>query len=111
ALAIHQGERGRRGTGPALETHQREEAGRLVTGAGAALAAVEAADPHVVERGEPGEGADELEGAGHPARAEPVRGKPGHVTPVEPDAAPIRPQGARDQVEERGLAGAVRPHD
>src|SRR5258707_2626901 len=31
---------------------------------------VEAADPHVVERGEPGEGPDELERAGHPARAE-----------------------------------------
>src|SRR5258707_2999305 len=72
---------------------------------------VEAADPHVVERGEPGEGPDELEGAGHAARAEPVWRQPGHIAALEPDAPAIGAQGAGDQVEERGLAGAVRPHD
>src|SRR5262249_53476292 len=39
------------------------------------------------------------------------RGKPGDVGPPQPDPPAVGPEGAADQVEERGLAGAVRSHD
>ena len=113
ALAVHQGQRGRPACRPGPRGRPARAAAPPPRGRrrAAALAAVEAADPHVVERGEAGEGPDELEGAGDAARAEPVRRQPGDVAALEPDAPAIGAQGARDQVEERGLAGAVRPHD
>ena len=75
------------------------------------VAAVEPADEDVLARGEPGEGADELEGAGDAPSADPVRREPADGVAGEADLAGVGSQRAGDQVEQRGLARAVRSHD
>src|SRR4029077_4011754 len=79
-------------------------------GVAVAPAPVEAAHPHVVEGRETGEGPPELEGARDAAGADAVWGEPRDVVSLEADVPAIRPQRARDEVEERGLAGPVRSH-
>src|SRR5207342_569031 len=72
---------------------------------------IETTDQDVLARREPGERADELKGTGHPLSADPVRREPADRVAGEPDLTGVRAEGAGDQVEQRRLAGAVRPHD
>ena len=51
----------------------------------------------------------DLEGAQHAAREQLVRLQPGHILAVEQDVPGGRRKGAGDHVEQRRLAGAVRP--
>ena len=118
-IAVRQGRR--RLVGPV------EEAEELEAGARAPLAGVEdraAADqaevapglelhghPRVLEHRQLGEDAGDLEGARDAAPAARGRGERGDVVAAEEHAARGRRQQPRDQVEERGLPGAVRPDD
>src|SRR5262249_21981584 len=52
-----------------------------------------------------------LEGAPHPEAHEGMRVRPRHIPLLEEDAAVPRRVRARDEVEQRGLAGAVGPDD
>ena len=70
-----------------------------------------AGKPHVLEDGQAAEEVGDLE---RPRQAEPrpaMRGHPRDVLAEELDAAAGRAQLARDEAEERGLAGAVGPDD
>src|SRR4030095_5822529 len=78
---------------------------------GAAPAPVETAHPDIIERGEPGERPHELERPRDAAGAHAMGQEPRDVLAGEADVAAVRAQGAGDQVEQGGLAGAVRPHD
>ncbi len=51
----------------------------------------------------------DLEGAGEAARHPPMRFESGDVLPVETDSAGARAQQPGQQIDQRGLAGAVRP--
>ena len=62
-------------------------------------------DRHVQEQTE------RLERAGDTAARDPVRVEPDDRLPLEDDLAAVRRVDAGDQVEERRLAGAVRPDD
>ena len=57
--------------------------------------AVEGAHHHVLERGEPGEGLHELEGAGEPEPADRVRLEPHQARALEADGALARAGGSR----------------
>src|SRR5208282_3526250 len=65
--------------------------------------------PHqdVVQDAELLEQADVLEGAGHPQIGDPMGRQPGDLGPIQGDAAAAGLQKAADQVEDRGLTGAV----
>jgi hypothetical protein len=78
---------------------------------GVTLATVEPADQHVLARGQPGERSNELEGAGDAPDTNCVRGQPADGMAVEADLSGVGAQGAGDEIEQRGLARAVRPHD
>src|SRR5918992_1225417 len=67
------------------------------------------ADHHVLKRREIGEEADVLEGARNTRRRHMVRLEPGKLAPGEAEGAGIGGIDPRQDVEERGLAGAVRP--
>ena len=104
-----------------------EEAEELEAGARAPLAGVEdgaAADqtevapslelhshPRVLEHGQLGKDAGDLEGARDAAPAARGGGERGDVVAAEEHAAHGRRQEPRDQVEQRGLAGTVRADD
>jgi hypothetical protein len=82
------------------------------TGAGGPVKRPRAAvrtDEHVVEHGHRLEQLHVLERARDPAPDDPVRRRPQQAPAVEVELARIRPVQPRDHVEERGLAGAVRP--
>ena len=70
-----------------------------------------AAEHDVVEHGHAAEQSDVLKGAGDAERGDARGPDPGHVPALEPDRAGIRPVEAADDVEHRGLAGAVRADD
>src|SRR5205823_11376078 len=76
-----------------------------------ACAAIQTAHEDVLERGETRERPDQLKGARDTGGADAVRGQPADVDAIELDAATIGRQRTRDEIEERGLAGAVRAHD
>src|SRR5262249_54948709 len=63
---------------------------------------------HVLEHGHPTERPRNLEGARYPSLGDRVRGKPVETIAAEPDLAAVGRCEARDHVEERGLARAVR---
>ena len=69
------------------------------------------ADDDVLGHGEVGEGLELLEGAGHAAAGDAVGPHAGDLAAVEEDAAGVERLEAGDQVEQRGLAGAVGPDD
>ena len=105
ALAIHQRERRGWHVPTATEADEREQPFGLGGGRRAALprAAVEAADQHVLERGEPGERPDVLKRARDALGADAV-GRPARdVAAGHTDAAGVRTERAGDQVEESGL--------
>src|SRR5206468_10172244 len=68
-------------------------------------------EQHVLKRRHRAEEPDVLEGAADPERRAPVRGKVADVAPAEADPSAVRAEGARHEVEECGLAGAVRADD
>ena len=69
------------------------------------------ADAHVLKHTELGKDLGDLKSAGH-AEADALVGRhPGDVPALEQDAAGARREVAADQIEERGLAGAVRTYD
>src|SRR5260370_1685643 len=70
-----------------------------------------AGDPEIVGDGELREDAFDLQGALDAKSADLVRLATGDVATVEEHAAAVRHQQARYQIEEGGLAGAVRPDD
>ena len=70
--------------------------------------AVKRADDRVVEHGQLRERFDQLEGTGDARRADPVRRQTADRAPAEADLAVVRSMDAGDQVEEGGLARAVR---
>ena len=65
-------------------------------------------EQHVVQYGHDGERLGELERAHHPLARDRVRARAVHRAPVEPHLAAVAALEARDDVEERRLAGAVR---
>ena len=65
----------------------------------------------VLQRGKPGEGPGNLEGAGQPHAADLVGLHPGGVMAQEADRTRGRLVGARQTVQERGLPRAVRPDE
>src|SRR5213075_1862799 len=67
-----------------------------------------AADHHVLERGQVGEKANVLEGARDARSGDGMRGESPERASIEMKTAGIRRVHAGEQVEERGLAGAVR---
>src|SRR5438067_5097022 len=77
--------------------------------AGAPAAARVPADQHMLEHRHRAEQLDVLEGARDPAADDAVRRRAQQAAPVEDDLAVVRPVEPRDQVEDRRLAGAVRP--
>ncbi len=66
---------------------------------------------HVVLDGQPAERLDPLERAAQPVARALDRRRRRDVAPVEDHAALVRRTDARDDVEQRGLAGTVRPDD
>ena len=80
-------------------------------GSGGALAPVEAAHEHVLARGEIAKGPDELEGARDAARADFIWRQARDVPAAEADAPAVGGERARDEIEERRLAGPVGAHD
>ena len=66
---------------------------------------------HVLQRAEAAKDAGDLERAAQAAAAEPMRGQPADLLAAEVDPPGVVPQIAADQVEERGLAGAVGTDD
>ncbi len=66
-------------------------------------------DQHVLDDGEPGEDPGELEGPADAGGEHLVRREAGDRVVAEPDLARVGPLVAGDHVEQRGLAGAVRP--
>jgi hypothetical protein len=68
-------------------------------------------DPDIVVDREGVEHALDLQGAGEPEPADAVRLHAGDVTAEEGDASGVRGEQAGDQIEERGLAGAVGTDD
>jgi hypothetical protein len=75
------------------------------------LAHVVGAGHHVFEDGERREERHVLERAGQPPARDLVRGHREEVAPVEPHGAVARLVEPAEHVEERGLAGAVRPDE
>src|SRR5208282_3091708 len=68
-------------------------------------------DAYVLEHGQFGEDFGDLEGARHAERDALGHRESGHVLAVEHDRAGSRREKSRDQIEEGGLAGAVRADD
>src|SRR5262245_51721244 len=106
----------RREVSPALEADEREKArGRALPfaprRAPAAPAAVKETHEDVVDRRQAGEGPHVLEGSSDTRHAAAVGRESGDVLAPEADAPAVGSEDAGDQVEQRGLAGAVRPHD
>jgi hypothetical protein len=66
---------------------------------------------HVLDHAELGKDAGDLEGAAHAALADAVRRQPPQVLAAKQHAPAVAAQVARDHVEQRGLAGAIRPDD
>ncbi len=66
-------------------------------------------DPHVLERGQVGEHAEDLERSADPETGPPMHPHPGDVAVVEADFSAIRRDEPGEHVEERRLARAVRP--
>jgi hypothetical protein len=110
-LALAEGERPGRPPGGAGQADEREALRRVpprVTDAGGGSAAVEPGDGDVLENGQPGHRADQLERAADAERRPPIRRQPRHLPPAEVDGAAVGYVAARDQVEDGRLAGAVR---
>src|SRR6202521_2186063 len=68
-------------------------------------------DADILEHGELGENLGNLERSGHAERDPLMRGEPRDIAAVEIDGAGGRRKESADQVEEGGLAGAVRSDD
>jgi hypothetical protein len=68
-------------------------------------------DADVFEHGQFGKNFSDLESPGHAPRHPFMRGQAGDIATVECDAAGSRRKESADQVEERGLAGAIGPDD
>src|SRR5262249_39283813 len=66
---------------------------------------------NVLERGETTEDAGDLKGAAHALAAEPIRRQPTHLCARKIDTPAVACEIAREQIEERGLAGAVGADD
>jgi len=81
---------------------------RVALGVGGGLVAEEGADHDVLQHREARKGADDLEGAGDPEQRERVGRQAGHVLAEEGDGALGGRKVPGHQIEERGLAGAVR---
>ena len=73
------------------------------------LAARVAPDEHVLEHGHGREELDVLKRPRDPPANDPMRRRAQKALTVEGDLAGVRPVEPGDQIEERGLAGAVRP--
>src|SRR5262245_7786294 len=69
------------------------------------------ADQHIVFDGERGERSHQLKGAAYAAATDLIRLKSLDAFPAESDRTPIRREGAGNDVEQRGLARAVRADD
>ncbi len=65
----------------------------------------------ILHQGHVGEKAQVLEGARNTLLDNPVRLQSGNILACEPHVAAIRFDEASDEIEERRLAGAVRPND
>ena len=92
-----------------IETHERETPARSVPCARDPAAAGERADHHVLRHREARERLQDLERAGDAEVAEPIGSQTGHVGSGEAHRPGVRPDEAGDEIEERRLAGAVRP--
>jgi hypothetical protein len=68
-------------------------------------------DEDVLVRAQAAEGTRDLERAADPEPRVVVAGEPRHVAPVEDDRARVDAERARDQVQDRRLAGPVRADD
>src|SRR5262249_15836116 len=110
-LAEPDGQRASRARGEGLETAEGNDPTRLLARRGDGREPGQRADHHVVLDGEIAEGLHDLEGPAEAARADLMRGQPRDVVAVEDDPSLVRRVEARDDVEERGLAGAVGPDD
>src|SRR5262245_42940866 len=113
--------------GPRREPDQLEDLGRALAGGSVTARAAKRdleqrrqepaprpavqAEQHVLERCHRCEEPDVLEGATHPERRAPVSRQMADVDLVEPNASAAGAESAGDDIEERRLAGAVRPDD
>src|SRR5882724_3562040 len=111
ALAQTDGEGARRTRRERLEAAQGGHPARFLPRRRYRGQAREGSDHHVVLDGEIAEGLDDLERAAQAQCADLVRGHPRDVAAVEEDAALVRGVEARDDIEEGGLARAVRADD
>ena len=68
-------------------------------------------EQHVVEHRQPGEQAGDLERARHPERGAPVARPAGDVRPNSSTCPDVGGKDSGDEIEQRGLAGAVRSDD
>src|SRR4051812_6536888 len=111
ALARGLGERRGGLVRPAFHAEQGEDAHRLAFRAPQRRLAQESAHHHVLQDGEPRERPHHLEGAAHAPAGEPERAEARHVLAEERDGPLRRTQVSRDEVEERRLAGTIRPDE
>ena len=111
-LAFEQGERARERIGALQQTQPLKN---LAAGLGhrgfRRAAAMDRTDQEILEHGELLERLRDLMGAADAGAAASLRRHAGEVAAVEADVARGRRQAACDQVEQRGLARAVRPDD
>jgi hypothetical protein len=108
ALAVGQGERGCGQAALGVQAQLLENGPGKAAGFRDAAGAMQSADDDVVEHREPGEGLHDLESAPDPRGADLVRAQPIDSLSFEKNLAGIGRVDARDDVEDRGLAGAVR---
>jgi len=93
--------------GLGAQAHPVDHRPRLLSGRRHLRPPRQGAHPHVVEHGEVGERAGDLEGAGQAEAADRVRLEPDEGVAVEPDLTVVGREKAGEQVERGGLAGAV----
>ena len=110
-LALAGGQPARVGVGAIAEADRLQRALRRRACGAHVGRVVEGADHDVLDRCHAGERPELLERARDPEVADLVGTEGGDVVAVEGDPAGVRPLEAGDQIEERGLAGAVRPDD
>ena len=111
AFALSGGERAPVGIRLFQQAHAAQPLVRLLARVADVARACERADHHVLGDGHALEGAQLLEGARDAAPAHVVGREPGEPRPVELHLALVGRVEAADAVEERRLAGAVRPDD
>jgi hypothetical protein len=107
-LAVGQRQRGRLLITLVVEIEAREHVAGVMAGRQDVGAVQQRADQHVVFDGQPRKRAHDLERATNAAAADRVRGLALDALAPEHDAPVVRREHARDHVEQRRLAGAVR---